>query len=131
FLYASGPGFVSAAIMAVNNLRDRVPDSKRGKITLAVILGERGGALLCCFFVVSSLLVPIIAYYGDPHLQGNTALLLPLLAPLFFAKTWNILLCHGFRGGSSAQQLNLVLASLGVYLLIYVLLLSVVFIQRS
>src|SRR5690606_26723304 len=56
-LNAAGIGFLSAAVLNMNNLRDRLADMKNGKITLAVKLGETKtklyqtilifGALIC------------------------------------------------------------------------------------
>lgn len=40
FFPAVSIGLLSAAVLNVNNMRDRVPDAKAGKITLAVKLGE-------------------------------------------------------------------------------------------
>lgn len=45
-LWASGPGFLAAAVMAINNLRDRRGDLQSGKYTLAVRFGDPFGEKL-------------------------------------------------------------------------------------
>ena len=41
FLAAISIGLLSTAVLNINNLRDRLPDENAGKITLAVMLGEK------------------------------------------------------------------------------------------
>lgn len=58
-LLSVGPGAIAAAILVVNNHRDRVEDTRTGKRTLAVRLGARGslfeyGALLVIAFVAGA-----------------------------------------------------------------------------
>ncbi|CAB1128257.1 1,4-dihydroxy-2-naphthoate octaprenyltransferase [Candidatus Hydrogenisulfobacillus filiaventi] len=49
-------GFSVAAILTANNLRDRDKDGARGRRTLAVLLGDRGGARLLAALVAAPFL---------------------------------------------------------------------------
>ena len=47
-------GLLAAAVLAVNNVRDRVSDAQAGKRTLAVRLGDRSARALCAALVVAA-----------------------------------------------------------------------------
>jgi 1,4-dihydroxy-2-naphthoate octaprenyltransferase len=49
----SAAGFFAAAVLLVNNLRDREQDAVAGKRTLAVMLGDRGTRILLVFLLVA------------------------------------------------------------------------------
>jgi len=51
---AAACGLLAAAVLAVNNVRDRVPDAAAGKRTLAVRLGDRRARLLCVALVAAA-----------------------------------------------------------------------------
>lgn len=74
-LAAVPPGFLITAIMVVNNLRDIGTDSKAGKMTLAVRLGQWRTIQLYRFLLYSSYMVPVILVLQG----GNAALVLPFL----------------------------------------------------
>ncbi len=42
---AAGIGFLSTAVLNLNNMRDAIPDKEKGKITMAVRLGQRTSKL--------------------------------------------------------------------------------------
>ena len=65
-----GPGFLSMAILAVNNLRDIDTDLKAGKLTLAVRFG-RGFALgEYLFCIIAATLIPFAVYLITDDHQG-------------------------------------------------------------
>jgi len=105
-----GPGFISAAILAVNNLRDIKTDRETKKRTIAVAFGEAFQRKLCIILISLSALVLFLA-----SLFYQLIWLLPLTAlPLIFIKNWIHLLKNPID-----QKLNQVLASTAQYLLVY------------
>jgi 1,4-dihydroxy-2-naphthoate octaprenyltransferase len=71
-LLGSAIGLVSAALLVVNNLRDRAADERQGKRTLAVRLGERGTRTLFSASLISAGLLVVLtaAVWGWPILAG-------------------------------------------------------------
>jgi 1,4-dihydroxy-2-naphthoate octaprenyltransferase len=77
------PGLHAAAIMAVNNLRDRDTDARAGKRTLAVRYGERAARLLPVgLLVLGNVAVAPVAWLAERPLAHLALLLLPLSWPL-------------------------------------------------
>lgn len=110
-----GPGLFSAALMAVNNLRDRENDKEKGKVTLAVILGENGARSLPLLFVFLGVLLPFLI-----GVILNKPLLIPaMIVPIIFYKNW----LHLAKGPVDAG-LNMALANTGKCLFLYCLALS-------
>ncbi len=63
--FASLPmGALVTAILVVNNLRDREQDARAGKVTLAVLLGDRGTRLWYVALVVGAYAVPVALWLG-------------------------------------------------------------------
>jgi 1,4-dihydroxy-2-naphthoate octaprenyltransferase len=57
-----GPGLISVAILAVNNLRDIASDAKTGKHTLAVRFGRSFTICEYLFSIIGASLVPVLIY---------------------------------------------------------------------
>ena len=57
-----GAGFTSAALMAINNLRDRTEDQTAGKKTLATLLPEKAAGYLPTVFFTAAL--AILVFHG-------------------------------------------------------------------
>ena len=112
-----GPGFMSVAILTVNNLRDIDGDSKAGKKTLAVRFG-RGFAMREYFYsLLAASLVPlVIIFISGEHRLIVSAVLMLLFAPgvliTVFSKT-------------DGPSLNNALAQTGKLLVIYGILFSI------
>lgn len=68
-LWGSGCGFISAAIMAINNYRDRTTDARAGKHTLATIFGQETGKRLPVIFVSLSLII-LLLYSANHEVIG-------------------------------------------------------------
>ena len=115
-LLGIGPGLFSAALMAVNNLRDRQNDKEKGKITLAVLLGEAGARSLPLFFVFLGVLLPFMAAV----ILHKPFLFPVMIVPVVFMKNW----LHLAKGPIDSS-LNLALANTGKCLFIYCLAFSV------
>lgn len=115
FIIGCGVGFISALILAINNLRDIHSDAKTTKKTLAVIFGESFQRRLALSF----LLFANLAVIGFALLQNNYYLLLTLILVIPFLKTWK----HIYQGEIS-KELNNRLAETGKYLFLYCLVLS-------
>lgn len=64
-LWGSGCGLISAAIMAINNYRDRVSDAKAGKHTLATLFGQVIGRRLPV--ILASLSLFVLFFYCANH----------------------------------------------------------------
>ena len=109
FVYATLIGFLSAAIMLVNNLRDRHTDAAAGKRTLVVRLGERNSRLLYRLLVLAA---PLLHWSQNPRLENLAWLPLLLIAPLL------VLLLH-WIGRLEGKQLNRMLAFTSLLLLVY------------
>lgn len=67
--WGAGCGFISAAIMAVNNFRDRMNDAKAGKHTLATILGHEAAKRLPVVFVSLSFVI-LLLYCANHEVIG-------------------------------------------------------------
>ncbi len=85
-LAGAGVGFLSTAVLVVNNVRDRETDEVAGKRTLAVRLGVTGSRVQYVLLVVLAMTVPAL---GVVLFQwtGWTLLGLMALRPLFGATT--------------------------------------------
>ncbi len=110
-----GPGFISACILAVNNLRDIASDTETNKKTLAVRFGEGFQRKLCIVSIFSSVIICLyimIAY--------QFKWIFPvLILPFFFHKTWLQILFQPIDA-----RLNQALARTAQYNLLYCLLIS-------
>jgi 1,4-dihydroxy-2-naphthoate octaprenyltransferase len=105
-----GPGFISACILAVNNLRDIVSDTDTNKRTLAVRFGEKFQRYLCISTILLSIAVCVyvmVAY--------QFKWLFPvIILPFFFHKTWLQILYQPIDA-----KLNTALARTAQYNLLY------------
>ncbi|OUR94201.1 1,4-dihydroxy-2-naphthoate octaprenyltransferase [Halobacteriovorax marinus] len=110
-----GPGFIAAALMSINNLRDIKSDTRAKKFTLAVGLGEKKARLLTLLLVMASSFLPFFAVI---NLKSPWALLACFSCYLFI-KTWKYVAL-----GEVNEKMNKCLATTGKYLLLYCLLLS-------
>ena len=73
-------GLLAAAVLAVNNVRDRVSDAQAGKRTLAVRLGDRAARALCVGLVAAAF-ASVVAL-GTIHVGALLGLAaLPLAVP--------------------------------------------------
>lgn len=57
------PGFLSTALLTMNNLRDRLTDQKANKKTLPVRFGETFGKCEYCFLILAAHLVPLPLFF--------------------------------------------------------------------
>ncbi|MBF0314439.1 MAG: 1,4-dihydroxy-2-naphthoate octaprenyltransferase [Oligoflexia bacterium] len=110
--YGSAPGLASAAIMSINNLRDRESDLKRGKRTLLGCFSEKRARLLPLLFLISSALLPM--------LEGTCFSLLAAASLLLFGRSWMKLYYAPID-----RSFNQILAHVGQYLFIMTLLWSI------
>ena len=110
-----GPGFISACILAVNNLRDIKTDATTSKRTLAVRFGEKFQRYLCVSMIFLSIVVCLYVMITY-HLKW----LFPvILLPLIFYKTWRQILFEPIN-----SNLNNALARTAQYNLLYCLFVS-------
>ena len=110
FLLGAGPGFISATILAINNLRDIVSDAEVNKRTIAVRFGEKFQRNLCLILIFLSSIILL-----STSIILKKSLLIPVIfLPLVFYKNW---LKIAF--GPIDRSLNSALAMTSFYLLIY------------
>lgn len=70
FLPAITIGLLSAGVLNLNNMRDRVSDAKSNKITLAVILGEKRIKYYHFFLIITAVILSSlfgVLYYTSPY----------------------------------------------------------------
>jgi 1,4-dihydroxy-2-naphthoate polyprenyltransferase len=105
-------GLLSAALMGVNNLRDRHTDRRSGKFTLATVLGNHKMRKLIMLFIIASQCLAQYLLYSRYHhhlyhLIGVT--------PLFpFSKEW-----WGLLRDTDGKDLNMTLATVGKYIFLF------------
>lgn len=109
-----GPGLISVAILAVNNLRDRETDAKAGKRTLAVRLGVRFTRIEYTTTVLAACLSPLAFMAAG---VAGVGMLLPLVALL---AAWPIHRTIWQR--TDGPALNGALADTGRLLMLYAVL---------
>lgn len=112
-----GPGLLSVAILAVNNLRDRLTDQKVRKNTLAVRFGRTFAIYEYFWAVISAGLVPVLVYAITKEQPWSllACSVLYMAIPVF--KTVAV--------ESDGPSLNAALASTGQLLLVYSVLYSI------
>ncbi|MBC8259822.1 MAG: 1,4-dihydroxy-2-naphthoate polyprenyltransferase [SAR324 cluster bacterium] len=111
-----GPGFLAAALLAVNNLRDEPTDKNVGKLTLAVRFGTRFARIEYLFaFAVAVLLPFFLAYATNSHWLVVVSALIVL--PGFSA-------IRQICSGTTGSELNKTLATTGKLIIIYGILFS-------
>lgn len=114
WIAGTGPGLMSCAILAINNLRDVDEDRKTGKRTLPVRLGEKYGKLEYALCIYLTTLTPLLLMHKTGGHQfsilSSVALLfaLPLIKDVF-----------------ASRQYNTILAKTGLFLTIYTLLFAI------
>jgi 1,4-dihydroxy-2-naphthoate polyprenyltransferase len=121
-ILGSGPGFLSSALMSINNLRDRKTDKEGNKITLAVILPLYIAKILPQLFVLLSLLIPLYFIY----LGHTKCLLLTFIPQIFFIKTWIKLFVE-----EPSSKFNDYLAIMGKCLFLYCLIFSTILVALN
>jgi len=108
-------GLIATAILAVNNLRDRVGDARVGKKTLAVRCGERGARLEYTLCVLGAFAVPALAVATGFAPRGWLLSLVALPLGLWqVSKLWRL----------DGPELNPELGATGRLELVFALLLS-------
>jgi 1,4-dihydroxy-2-naphthoate polyprenyltransferase len=105
-----GPGFISATIMGINNLRDETSDRMAHKKTLAVFFGKEKMKVFLMFLILFSGLIPI--WYGTFY--SKIFAILPVLVLVLFSGNWKRIYF-----GPVDAALNLSLAKTGIYLFLY------------
>ncbi|WP_127132128.1 1,4-dihydroxy-2-naphthoate polyprenyltransferase [Georgenia sp. SYP-B2076] len=111
---AVGVGLIACALLMVNNIRDIPTDSRVGKTTMAVRLGERGAR----WTYVAMIWLPVVLGVACA-LQSPWALLVLVLVP------WAVRLSRIVLGGAVGRDLIVVLRDTGLLELGYGLLLGV------
>ena len=107
--FASIPmGSLSCALLAINNLRDRVEDEKVGKKTLAVRIGDKGSRFYFVALILSSYL---FAFFAGQLWAALTLLTLPISLPL----------ARKVLGGTTGRALIPLLASTGKLQILFAL----------
>lgn len=114
WIAGTGVGLIACSLLMVNNIRDIPTDSKTGKHTLAVRMGDsRARQVFVGMLVVPLVLVVVIALMGWPW-----SLLALITAPI----VWVI--SRGVLGGAKGLALIPALKNAGLYELAYALLLG-------
>ena len=112
-----GPGFLSMAMLVVNNLRDIDGDQRAGKKTLAVHFGRGFAKCEYLFAILGASLTPaLVCWMVEDHVYSLMASLVS-----FFA----IPLIYTVFNRSDGPALNCVLARSGQLLFLYSLLFSI------
>jgi len=111
------PGFISVAILTINNLRDINSDRNAGKRTLAVRFGRSFAVSQYLFSIVAASLIPVVIYWiTEDHIAILACSALTLIA-IPIIKT----VCEK----SDGLSLNNALAQTGKLLMVYSVLFSI------
>lgn len=93
-----GPGFLSMALLLINNVRDVAQDAPAGKRTLVVRFGREFGVRLYGLTLIGAALIPVILVFWEGRHLGAVAAV-PALLPGF--RAWQTLKMH-----TSPEYLN-------------------------
>ncbi|MBT7608658.1 MAG: 1,4-dihydroxy-2-naphthoate octaprenyltransferase [Bacteriovoracaceae bacterium] len=116
-ILGAGPGFLSSALMSINNLRDRKSDRRGGKMTLAVLFPLHLAKILPHFFLLLSLLIPLYFIY----LGFTKFLIFTCIPQIIFINTWIKLFVEG-----PSVKFNDYLATMGKCLFLYCLIFATI-----
>lgn len=116
FIMGFGPGFISATILAINNLRDIETDRESNKRTIAVRFGETFQRRLCLGLIGASVLVILFVTFVYQFIWLFPVIFLPLA----FMRNW----LHIAKGVID-KSMNEALAKTAQYLLLYCVLASI------
>ena len=111
------PGFLSCAILVVNNLRDIEGDRKVGKMTLAVRFGREFALNEYLFCILATALCPFLVFLIT---RDHVGMLYACLVGFVAIPTVRIVMTN-----SDAGALNSALAATGRWLLLYSVLFSI------
>ncbi len=112
-----GPGFLSCAILAINNLRDIDGDQKAGKLTLAVRYGKSFAMNEYLFCILAATLCPFFVFIVTHDHKG-----------MLFASIIGFIAIETIRTVMTAtkpETYNKALATTGCFLLVYSVIFSV------
>ncbi|KQU64703.1 1,4-dihydroxy-2-naphthoate polyprenyltransferase [Phycicoccus sp. Root101] len=110
---AVGVGAIASAILVANNLRDIPTDRESGKLTLAVRLGDRGTRMLYVALVIVAVVMVVLI---------STQQVFALIALLSLAVVARPI--RGLLAGATGRDLVPVLASTGIFEIVYAVLLA-------
>ena len=113
-------GFISSALMSINNLRDLETDRKTSKRTIAIALGEKKARLLTLAFVLGSLILPL------SRIGQNYGFLLCFLPFFIFRGSW-----ISIATDKVDEMFNDHLANCGKYLFVFSIISSLVFLYET
>ena len=111
-----GTGFLSMAILAVNNLRDIEGDRKAGKKTLAVRFGTAFARCEYLFAIICAFLTPVLVYVVSQDYRNSLIAIVVIFAA--------IPVVHTVFTKSDGPSLNVALARTGRLLFLYSVLFS-------
>lgn len=109
-------GLLSAALISINNLRDRQEDAKNNKRTLAVKLGERVARTI----ILAELVLPVLLGFGWLFFSMPSATLLP---SLYFMMSMGLM--RDIQMNPPGKIYNRFLARAGVQLILFATLFSI------
>lgn len=115
-LTGSALGLLAAAVLLVNNTRDRVGDLAAGRRTLAAVLGPERARRAYALMVLLPFMAPFPLAFGEPLRPGALLALLALLRGLVLIRAF---------GRAEGAALNEVLASTARLCFVFGLLLAV------
>ena len=110
-LAGAGPGFLSSAILAVNNLRDIETDAVSGKRTLAVRFGKPFAQMEYAALIALAAVMPVVIYFVTlDHVLtlAIAGIILPALPAIHIVYTY-----------TDERKLNQILTYTGLLLLLY------------
>jgi len=119
-LVSAIPGFISAALMSLNNLRDIKTDATTNKKTIAILIGEKNAR----YFTISLGVMPLIICFFIDYTDHLWRFFL-ILPPLFFIPLWKLILKN-----KEMADLNTGIANFGKYNVLYCLILSISFLFK-